>query len=291
MLYWKGKKMIVRSGFLTLLVMLAGASLLFAETPEEKGLAIMQKIEQLPVVEKMLSETEMDIYDGQGKILFSKQSRIARYTENFRDADKRLSRSIGYFFAPADDKGNGSLMIEIPKDDDEQWIYLKGLRKPKRIVGSDKSSSFMGSDFSNGDIGPKDIEDYDYTWLGLESVSFKGKNIAVEKIQTVFKSKQMREDYGYSKSIIWIHSTTGLVFKGEMYNLEGQLEKTSTLIGFNTFKNRDDKTVFMPAETEMRNLLKGTKTHMKFKNIRVEKDADSINPEFFKVEYLTRRWW
>ncbi len=276
----------------------------FAQTPQEKGLQLMKKIERNPVFETTLSETTFHIDDGQGKKLFSKKSRSAAFMNNYKDSDKRTRNSIAYFYAPADDKGNGSLSIENEDKDDDQWIYLKGLRKPKRIVGSDKSSSFMGSDFSNGDVSAKDIDDSNYKWIATEKATskfektkkgkksvYKKKTTNVEKIEIVFKEKQKQNDYGYSKTIVWIHVKSGLPFKAEYYDLNGQLSKKARLISFTIKKNRDGKKVFIPTSLEMKNMLKGTKTVMRMKNIKTEKKASKVKKDMFKVEYLTRKWW
>jgi len=262
-----------------------------AQSPAEKGRQLMEQVDALPTIEKMLADTELDIYDAQGALLFSKQSRTASFVKNFRDSKNRLARSISYFYAPADDKGNGALLIENKDGEDDQWVYLKGLRKPKRIIGSDKSSSFMGSDFSNGDVAARDIDDSNYTWLGSDKVRFKNKLIPVEKIEGSFKDPQMREDYGYSKSIVWMHVQSGLPFKIEIYNLNGQLFKQATLLAFTIQTNKDGKKVFIPTSLEMKNVIKGTKTIMVQKNIKTEAAAEQVKPEIFRVDYLTRKWW
>lgn len=287
-------KQTIYKGFFifTAIFCMAFSSLLQAETPAEKGKRISESIDALPTLERMISETVLNIYDAQGNKLFAKKSRSATYTKDFRDPKKKLSRSISYFFSPADDKGNAALMIENSGDeDDDQWLYLKGLRKPKRVVGSDKSSSFMGSDFSNGDVGARDIDDYNYLWLGTEKVKFSKKRLTVEKIQAQFKDNQQSRDYGYSKTIVWVHVKSGLAIKTEMYDLNGQLLKTSHLKSFKVKKNRDGKKVFMPTSMMMKNVLKGTRTVMIMKNIKTGKKASKIKPSIFKVDYLTRRWW
>lgn len=268
-------------------------SSLFAETAQEKGKRIMEGADRLPVIEKMMTQTVLKIYDKRGKKLFIKKSRMASFVADFRDYKKRLSRSICYFYSPSSDKGNGSLMIEHDNKDNDQWVYLKGLRKPKKIVGSGKSSSFMGSDFSNGDICSRYNNDYNYKWLGTEKIIFKKKRLKVEKIEAVFKDKQKRKDYGYSKSVIWINIKSGLIFKMELYNLRGQLRKKSRLLAFSVKKNRDRKKVYVPTNIEMKSVLKGTKTIMMipFRSLRVEKAARKVKPGIFKVNYLTRRWW
>lgn len=275
--------------FITACLILAAP--LSAETPEAKGRRIVESIDRMPVLERSISETILHIYDAQGKRIFSKKSRAATYNADFRDPDKRLSRSLAYFYSPADDKGNGALMTEIQDDEDDQWLYLKGLRKPKRVVGSDKSSSYMGSDFSNGDISAREIDDYNYRWLGTEKIKFRKKSLTVEKVEASFKDRQKQSDYGYNKMVTWLHIKSGLPFKAEIYNLDGQLFKTSRLISFTVKKNRDGKKVFMPTGMEMKNVLKGTKTILQVKNIKTGKKAAKIKPAIFKVDYLTRRWW
>lgn len=268
------------------------ASTALAETAEKKGWRIMKAIDQLPSFQKTFNETEFKIYDSQHKLLFTKKARSASFSENYQDPDKRLTKGISYFFAPADDKGNSAMILEKAGDsDDDQWMYLKGLRKPKRIIGSDKSSSYMGSDFSNGDVSGGDFDDYNYTWLGTEKIKFKKKVLQVEKIQVVFKDQKKREDYGYSKAISWVHPKSGLMFKGELYNMEGQLFKKAKLLSFTVKKNRDGKKVFMSTGVQMANLLKGTKTEMRLKRIKVEGQVKKVKPSIFKLDYLTRRWW
>ena len=274
-----------------LLACLISIGPVIANTPQEKGLRIMKQVDALPVIEKQLQQVTLQIYDRQGKRVFTKKVRGANYKTNFRDADKRLVRSISYFYAPADDKGNGSLVVEVADGDDDQWIYLKGLRKPKRVIGSNKSSSFMGSDMSNGDMAPKNINDSNFIWLGSEKLTFKKKQIPVEKIRVEFKRDQMKQDYGLNHSIIWVHVKSGLVFKAEQYNLDKQLFKTTRLRSFKVFKNRDKKPVFQLTGSEVKSVLKGTKTIMKMSKIRTGKKAASVHAGIFKIEYLTRRWW
>ncbi|MCG8338778.1 MAG: outer membrane lipoprotein-sorting protein [Proteobacteria bacterium] len=277
--------------FSLLMAILLSDGTAFAETPREKGRKIMEQVDALPVLEKSLNQVHLQIFNAQGKVVFTKKSRGARYYSDFRDKDKRLVHTISSFFAPADDKGNGSLTIEVADDDDDQWIYLKGLRKPKRIIGSDKSSSFMGSDMSNGDLAPRNIDESDFTWLGTESISFKGKKIPVEKIEAAFKSKQQQKDYGVSRAILWIHVKSGLIFKSEQYDLNGQLFKTNRLLSFKVFKNKDNKRVFMLTGTEVKSVIRGTKTIMKMTNIKTGKAAASVRSDIFKTSFLTRRWW
>ncbi len=262
-----------------------------AETSQEKGYNIMEAIEALPSTERSLSENIFRIYDATGNLAFTKKARSASFTMNYKEPKKRIRNSISYFYSPADDKGNSALMLEKLNEDDDQWLYLKGLRKPKRVLGSDKSSSFMGSDFSNGDLSPPELDEATYNWLGSETISFKNKNIPVEKIEVQFKDAQKREDYGYSKTILWIHPQSGMAFKGEIYDLQGQLFKKMELQSFKVVKNKDGQKVFTPTGMEMRNVLKGTRTEMEVTNLRTAASAANVSPDIFSLQYMTRKWW
>lgn len=273
------------------LLFILTTQLVTAETSQQKGRRIAEQIDALPVLEKSLNQINLYIYDGQGKIVFTKKSRGARFYSDFRNSNTRLVYTISAFFSPADDKGNGSLTVEVANDDDNQWVYLKGLRKPKRIIGSDKSSSFMGSDLSNGDLTPKNTDESNFDWLGTETIAFKGKKLTVEKIRAVFKSEQQQSDYGISNAVLWMHPKSGLTFKIEQYNMQGQLFKTIRLLTFKAFKNRDGQRVFISTGTEIKNVLRGTKTIMKMSKIKTGSAARSVRKDIFKTGYLTRRWW
>ncbi len=258
---------------------------------QDKGYQIMESIDQKPAIEKMQSENHFKIYDSSNNLVFTKKARSASFVENFRVPKKKLNRSITYFFSPADDKGNSALMIEKKNEDDDQWLYLKGLRKPKRVLGSDKSSSFMGSDFSNGDLSRPDLDDSTYTWLTEERVPFKGKKIKTHKIEVIMKDEQMRKDYETSKAVVWVHAKSGLMFKTDMYDLQNQMKKTMTLLSYKVVKNKDGKKVFIITGLAMKNHLKGTSTIMKVANIKVGKKASKVKNNIFKLQYLTRKWW
>src|SRR6185295_9972515 len=62
--------------------------------------------------------------------------------------EKRIYR----FLSPADVAGTGVLVFDYEAQADDVWIYLPALRKTRRIVSSQKAQSFLGSEFSYGDL-------------------------------------------------------------------------------------------------------------------------------------------
>jgi hypothetical protein len=213
------------------------------------------------------------------------------YYRDYADPRQRLSRSINYFFAPADDKGNSTLSIELAdSDDDEQYLYLKQTRKVRRIIGSSKSDDFMGSDFTLADIAPRDLDDYTYTWLGSEAVPFKGASIQTEKIESVFKSARKREDYNEGKAVIWVHPASGIVFQAERYDTTLTLTRRMNIRNIAKGANRDGKPVYYATVIEMANLNRGTRSEFIVTSRQTEGET-RLDPAIFTTEYLTRQWW
>jgi outer membrane lipoprotein-sorting protein len=124
------------------------------------------------------------------------------------------------FVAPEDVTGTAFLTIETEGDDD-MWLYLPSLELTKRIDADSKSQSFMGSDFTYDDMGERDIDDYEYTFL-REDVH-DGQHVLV--VEGVALDPQ---DAGYSKVISWIRDDIWMPVKVEYYDVRGDLEKIQT---------------------------------------------------------------
>jgi hypothetical protein len=145
----------------------------------KKGHEIMAEIDKLPVMEKVFAEAELRIYDKQDQLLYTKQFRSAQYFQDFDKADKRLQRALSYFFAPADDQGNGAMVFENEDSDkDDQYIYLRQTRKARRIIGSSKKDDYFGSDYSAGDVTRRRQQDYNFRWLGEDTIDFRGRALS-----------------------------------------------------------------------------------------------------------------
>ena len=124
------------------------------------------------------------------------------------------------FIAPEDVAGTAFLTIETDGDDN-MWLYLPSLELTKRIDADSKSQSFMGSDFTYDDMGERDINDYDYTFI-REDVYEEQHVVVVEGVAI------NPEDAGYSKVISWILDDIWMPVKIEYYDVRGDLEKIQT---------------------------------------------------------------
>ncbi len=118
---------------------------------------------------------------------------------------------IMFFKSPADVKNTAFLTFDYANSnkDDDQWLYLPALKKVKRIPSSDKSSSFMGSDFSYFDMTDRDLEDYDFKLL--KETKVRGKKVWM--IEATPRNKRVIKESGYTKTIALIRQDNYVVVR------------------------------------------------------------------------------
>ena len=128
------------------------------------------------------------------------------------------------FNLPADVKGTTFLQIQNAEDDDDMWIYLPALKKTRRLVSANKKDSFVGSDFSYGDVLTLRPTFFQHVLLRSEMVDSHDCFV----IESVPKDRTKGDDFGYSKKISWVRKDNYLELKVEYLNEKNELIKTQT---------------------------------------------------------------
>src|ERR1044071_202000 len=151
---------------------------------------IMDKVALTRKLDGSEAVVKMIIVSEQGQ---TRERKITMATKLYAGGktEKRISR----FLSPADVQGTGVLVFDYEAQADDVWIYLPALRKTRRIVSSQKGQSFMGSEFTYGDLNIPPLDDFNYTIAKEES--FGGEPCWV--IDAVPKSKEIVEAEGNSK--------------------------------------------------------------------------------------------
>jgi uncharacterized protein len=260
-----------------------------SETAEEKGTRLMKMNDDQPIFQRVKGEIVLKIYGSTGDLRFQKRMVMASYTENIGTSNQKESY-ISYFMEPQDDNGNSYLMYNFKNEADIKYVYLKGIRKAKKVTGADKRLSFFGSDFSNGDIGKPDFTECNYRSLPDARIVFKGKEFECNVIESIPKNSQIMNDTGYGRKVTYLEKKTLLTLKLEYYDENKVKMKELKLLSFITRSNVNGQKVYYTTGLEMKNVKRGTRTEFLFGNLRFEDDA-KISPDIFTVEYLTRKWW
>jgi len=189
------------------------------------------------------------------------------------------SKLLVKFTYPTDINGTAFLQIEHIEGDDDQWIYLPALGKSRRLVANNKKDSFVGSDFSYGDISLPNVDLYEHCLLGSEAIG--GKDCY--KIESTPKSAVTRDNSGYSRKITWLRKENFVESKVEYYDLAGRLLKVQTIGEAKLLE--PDKGRWVALHREMSNLQTGHKTIIDFDEVSL---APSLSPELFTTHNLER---
>lgn len=215
-----------------------------AQTAQEITKKSMDAIE----VGDMEMISSINIYDAKGNL---RTRQISTASRKFADCNKMLIR----FLAPADVKGTALLVYDYESQSDHQWIYMPALRKVRRILSTDKGKNFMGSEFTNADMGKPNLQDFEYTNLGATTLDGK----KCWKIEAKSKNETIQRENGFSRKISYIDQSTYLAYKVEYYDYSGKLQRVLTNAGY---KKQPDNSYFS-YNMVMENVQNGRKSEMK----------------------------
>ena len=184
--------------------------------------------------------------------------------ENIEDGDKSLT----VFDSPRDIRGTALLNYGHKIKDDDQWLYLPALKRVKRISSSNKSGSFMGSEFAYEDLGSHEIGKYSYTFLREELLD--GQNCFVIEMYP----KDVKNS-GYSRIVSWVDQKEYRTHKQLFYDKRKRLLKQLRILDHQQYID----SIWKAHLLEMENMQNGKATVLKlsnfeFRNGLSEKDFD-----------------
>ena len=189
--------------------------------------------------------------------------------------EKRLIR----FLSPADVKGTGLLSYDYEDKDDDIWFFLPSLRKTRRIVSSEKSKAFMGSEFTYADITPGSVDDFTYKLLGAE----KADGVDCWIIEATPRDKAIAKENGYSKRKAWFGKADYVVRKAETMDLKGKKLRELVATGVKKIEGAADK--YRPTRLESKNMQNGRSSVMDIKKLKLRAE---IPDKYFTTRYLER---
>ena len=152
----------------------------------------------------------------------NKKQRVRELKSYTKDKGEDTQKIL-FFLSPADVKNTAFLTYDYDdsKKDDDQWLYLPALKKTKRIPTSDKSSSFMGSDFTYSDMTRRNLEDYDYKLLKTSKV--RGNRVWI--IEATPRTTEVIDETGYKKSILFVRQDNFVVVRAIHFLEKGKKKK------------------------------------------------------------------
>jgi len=185
----------MKNFFLVILMLFCSAELLFALSGRE----IIEKSDALPEGDTGRSIVIMKI---------QKDGRVSdkEFVMSMKRLAKDEERILVEFTKPTEIK----LLTHTHKSrEDDQWLQLSS-GKVKRIASSDKDKPFVNSHFFYEDMESRDIDDYDYKYIG-------DKKAAGEDCYAVEAVKKSGSARVYEKSLIYVRKSDFFVLRVDFF--------------------------------------------------------------------------
>ena len=174
------------------------------------------------------------------------------------DGDK----SLFVFDQPRDVQGTALLIHAYRESPDDQWLYLPALERVKRISSSNRSGSFMGSEFAYEDMTAQEVEKFTYRYLRDEPCS--------DLTCTVSERFPVDKRSGYTRQLVWRDKEELRVWKVQYYDRKDAHLKTLTLENHEQYLDR----YWRAGEMTMVNHLTGKSTVLTWTDFQFRTDLD-----------------
>jgi hypothetical protein len=276
--------------FFTTMALILSCTVAFSESPVEMGTRLSKQNDDRPVFEKVKAKGTLTIYDSSGRVKFTKSLIMGTYTTGMGSTATFAEKYLAYMMSPADDQGNSYLMYHYKNQDDVKWVYLKGIRKAKKVTGADKKLSFFGSDFSNAEAAKPNFLEWNYKYLGDDKVEFKGKVFDCYMNESAPKNKTIMSDQGCGRRVSFLEKKSLLTLRMDIYDENMIKIKELRLLSFTTKNNVRGQKVNYETGLEMKNVKTGSRSTLIFSDLKTEDEAN-LRTDIFTEQYLTQKWW
>ena len=182
------------------------------------------------------------------------------------------SKTIIRFTEPADVKGVALLILNHPDRPSDQWMWTPAINRDRRIAVQDRRTRFFGTDFSFEDLDERDVEHYDYSMKGEETIDGE----PCWKIESVPRAGRRSQ---YSKSTLWIRKSNYTYARIDNY-------ASDTLTRRLQYKDMQNVQGIWTARTlEMQDFTRNSRTVLKLESLNYNAP---LRDEQFTLEALRR---
>jgi Outer membrane lipoprotein-sorting protein len=183
------------------------------------------------------------------------------------------SKAVLRFLAPPEVKGVALLILNHADRSSDQWMWTPALQRERRIALQDRSTRFFGTDFSFEDLEERDVNQYDYTLLGDETVD----GAACWKIQSVPKQSKSSQ---YTRSIVWIRKDNYAFARIESYVKDAAVRR----LDYSDIQNVQG--IWTARRLEMADLRRGSRTRLTLEKLQYNLP---MKEEDFTLQALRRQ--
>jgi outer membrane lipoprotein-sorting protein len=227
---------------------------------------IVMEAQKRTTVKSQRYEGLLQVFDAKGKVSDKRWTldRLGAHGD---------SKMVLRFTAPAEVKGVALLVVNHPDRASDQWMWTPGIERDRRIALQDRSTRFFGTDFSFEDMEERDVDQFDYTWLGDDTV----EGMACWKIQsTPTQSKSSQ----YTRAVLWIRKDNYSVVRIDSYIKEQAVRR----LIYSDFVNIVG--IWTARTLEMSDLRRGSRTRLTLDKLQYNV---AMKDEDFTLQALRRQ--
>jgi len=208
----------------------------------------------------------LQVFDAKGKVSDKRWTldRIGAHGD---------SKMVLRFTAPAEVKGVALLVVNHPDRASDQWMWTPGIERDRRIALQDRSTRFFGTDFSFEDMEERDVNQFDYTLVGDDTVG----GALCWKIQSTPKQGKSSQ---YTRSLVWIRKDNYLIVQIENYIKEQAVRRMT----YGDFVNIVG--IWTARQLEMSDLRRGSRTRLTLDKLQYNV---AMKEEDFTLQALRRQ--
>jgi outer membrane lipoprotein-sorting protein len=208
----------------------------------------------------------LQVFDAKGKISDKRWSleRLGSHGE---------SKAVLRFTSPAEVKGVALLIVNHPDRASDQWMWTPAIERDRRIALQDRSTRFFGTDFSFEDLEERDVDQYDYSLAGDDSVD----GAACWKIHSTPKESKSSQ---YTRSIVWIRKDNYAFARIENYIKDQAVRR------LNYADIQNVQGIWTARQMEMTDLRRGSRTRLTLDKLQYNVPAKD---EDFTLQAIRRQ--
>lgn len=167
------------------------------------------------------------------------------------------NQTINVFSSPADVQGVSILTHSALNGDDQQWLFLPSVGRVKRISSSNRSGSFVGSDFAYEDLASLELEKYDF--IAAKETNLSGKRV----IEVSYRPRYSGS--GYSSITSFLDPANHQPIQNNYFNRRGDHMKTLQL---GRYQSYGGGAIWRPHMLTMADHATGSSTEIAFSTFR-----------------------
>ena len=196
------------------------------------------------------------------------QQRIRTIEGWSRETSETEDQRYSKFLKPPDVKDTTLLTYDYDEADDDIWLYLPALKKVKRILSSNKSDYFMGSDFTYEDMENIDLVNWAFTKTGSETID--GTDCFV--VEALPNNDKERDETAYSKTISWVAKSDFIARRVDFFDKKDRHAKRLSVSDVRPTSGADPRP--RARRLEMENYITKHKTVLAIEEIELDVKVD-----------------